>query len=614
MTEEKLKAALIKAHNKGDKQAAELFARKIKELRAVQSASIDSNQIPIGTGAENIVVSMSEQPAQQQAPSMMDNIVGAADAGFSALTGATTGAIGYGIGALEGLAGQALGNLTPEQARQTAERYAANATRDPATARGAEILQTVGDALSVLPPVVAGFTPQQVAGAAQAARATAVAPMASVPDVRLPQAAPQAGRSVGAAEIPVEQVRRQAAQELPVKMNLTKGMATQDFEQQRFERETAKDPVLGGELRDRYNELNQGINQNFDAFIDATGTNIPDTTWRLDTGNKVIKALEDSYAAEKTKVNNAYNAARAKGETQEIIDVSPLAQYLNENRVDVTVAPVVKAVADEAKRLEVADGDIADGSFRILPMTVEQSETLRQRVNALTDSKNGQDLRRAAQIKRLIDQSQDQAGGRAFQSARKMRQQLANKFENLAIIDQILDTEGNYLDRRIAAEDIVTKAVVNGSIEDVKNLRRVLSTAGDDGMEALADVRAAVVRHIRDEATKNVGRDPMGNPLISAAGFDRAMKNLDKNGKLDLMFGKTEAAKLRLLNDVAKDILVSQPNAVNQSNTASVVLAAFDLMASAGTGVPAPILSSLKLARDKIKTSKTEKRVKEALK
>lgn len=34
MNEESLKQALIQAHNKGDKQAAELFARKIKELRA----------------------------------------------------------------------------------------------------------------------------------------------------------------------------------------------------------------------------------------------------------------------------------------------------------------------------------------------------------------------------------------------------------------------------------------------------------------------------------------------------------------------------------------------------------------------------------------------------
>ena len=38
MNEESLKQALIQAHNKDDKQAAELFARKIKELRAQGAA------------------------------------------------------------------------------------------------------------------------------------------------------------------------------------------------------------------------------------------------------------------------------------------------------------------------------------------------------------------------------------------------------------------------------------------------------------------------------------------------------------------------------------------------------------------------------------------------
>lgn len=575
--------------------------------------NVDSNQIPIGVGAENVVVAKDAQPQQAPESSFIDKAIGAADATFSAATGATFGAAGYGIGAIEGLAGQALGNLTPQQAQQTAERYAANLTRDPRTAEGRQMLQSVSEALSVLPPVVAGFTPQQVAGASQAARAAAAAPKSAIPEI--PSTARQAtpDRSIGATEVPQEQVRMQQAQELPVPLNLTKGMRTQDFAQQRFERETAKDPELGAPIRERMAELNAGISHNIDEFISATGTELADTSWRLETGNKVIQALDKGYRTEKARVNKAYEAARAKGETQEIIDVSPLAQYLNDSRVDVTVAPVVEAIAKEANRLGVGKGRIDDGSFEILPMTVEQSETLRQRVGDLVDSTKSQDLRRAAQIKSIIDQSQEQVSGQIFKSARKMRQQLANKYENLAIVDQLLDTKGQYNDQKIAAENVVNKAVINGSVEDLKNLRRVLSTAGTDGMDALKEVRAATVRHIRDEATRNVGRDQNGNPLISAAGMDKAIKALDKNGKLDLLFGKKEADKLRLLNDVTKDIMVSQPNAVNTSNTASVVLAAFDLMNTAATGVPVPVLYGLNQLKNKAKAAKTGKRVKEAL-
>ena len=574
----------------------------------------ENNVIPVGTGANTQLVDITQQPAPQPEPSVTDRLLGAVEAGAAFVTGATTGSLGYIAGAGEGLARQALGQYTSDEARQMAEQASAALTRTPKTQLGQEYTANIAEMLSMLPPVVAGFTPQQIAGAGQSAKRS-MAAARGLPEM-LPQRQPEAmqGLSVGAAEIPADQVRRQNAQDLPVPLNLTKGMATQDQMQQRFEIETSKDPELGAPIRQRMAELNQGINQNIDEFITATGTQLPDTAWRLETGNKVIQALEKGYQAEKKKVNTAYEVARAKGETQEVIDVSPLAGYLNENRVDVTVAPVVGAIAKEAERLGVARGSIEDGSFEVLPMTVEQSETLRQRVNTLTDNKNGQDLRRASQIKSIIDASQDQAGGQTFKSARKMRQQLANKYENLAIIDQLLDTKGQYNDQKIAAENVVNKAVINGSVEDLKNLRRVLSTAGTDGLDALAEVRAATVRHIRDEATRNVGRDPNGNPLISAKGMDNAIKNLDKNGKLDLLFGKSEASKLRLLNDTAKDILVAQPNAANTSNTASVILGAFDLMTSAATGVPAPVLLTLKAARDKAKASGTAKKVEEALK
>lgn len=613
MTEEKLKAALIQAHNKGDKEAAQLFASKIKELRAQTQPTQDAQGEP--------QLSMYEQPQQRpQQPerSFGDMAIGAGEALLTTATGATAGAAGSLIGTLEGIVQAAReGKIGEPEAAQIIQQRAAElggyGTYQPRSEDGQEYVQNIAEVAGMLPPTIAGVTGAQAAGMQQGLGRTAQLATANIPT---PQAKPQAmgGLSVGAAEIPREQVRMQQAQELPVPLPLTKGMRTQDFAQQRFERETAKDPELGAPIRERMAELNQGINQNIDEFIAATGTQLPETAWRLETGNQVIKALESGYRSEKAKVDNAYKAARERGETQEIIDVSPLANYLNESRVDVTVAPVVGAIAKEAERLGVGRGKIDDGSFEILPMTIEQSETLRQRVNALTDNKNGQDLRRASQIKSIIDKAQDSAGGKVFQSARRQRQQLANKYENLAIIDQLLDTKGQYNDQRIAAENVVNKAIINGSVEDLKNLRRVLSTAGNEGVDALKEVRAAAVRHIRDEATRNVGRDPNGNPLISAAGMDKAIKTLDKNGKLDLIFGKSEANKLRLLNDVAKDILVAQPNAVNNSNTASVLLGTLDVMSSMATGVPVPVLLGLKTTRENIKKAKTTKQVKEALK
>jgi hypothetical protein len=575
-------------------------------------SNMPADVIPLGETGQDVP----DAPQPQRDLSIGDQIVGAGEAALTTATGLTGGTLGYLGGAARGLGQQLLGEGTAEDAQRMAEEGAAMLTYAPRTEAGQRMVGAIGEVAAAL-PAYAAATPVLMP-AAQTARqvgqAVNAAPQAAVQAVReMVQPAMQADRSIGAAEIPLEQVRREQAAALPVPIPLTKGQATQDFAQQRFERETSKAPEEGAALRQRYTEQNQAVSQNIDSMLDMTGTQIGENAYKLETGNKVIKALEAGLEKEKQKVSNAYNVARARGETQEIIDPTPIGDYLKENVVDVTVAPVVGLVAREAERMGVASGKLDDGTFQLKPMTVEQSETLRQRVNELVDARNGQDLRRASQIKQLIDQAQEPVAGQAFQSARKMRRQLAGKFENLAIIDQLLDTKGQYADQRIAAENVVNRAVIGGSIEDVRNLRRVLTTSGEEGVQAWKEVRAATLRHLRDEVTKNVGRDPLGNPLISASQFDRTIKSLDQNGKLDLVFGKQYASQLRDLNEIVRDIYVSQPNAVNSSNTASVLLASIDMMASAGTGIPAPILSGLKIMRDKAKKSKVEKRVSEAL-
>lgn len=608
-TVQQLETALRNADKAGDTAAATRLATEIRRMRQTPA-----EKIPLGEDGQDVP----QTPQPQRDLSLGEQVLGAGEALLTTATGATGGTLGYLGGAARGLGQQLLGESTAQDAQRMAEEGAAMLTYAPRTEAGQRIIGEAGEMLAYLPPVAAA-TPA-ILPAAQTARAAAGAARQEIAQApqQVTQAAremmrpAQADRSIGAAELDAARVRQERSNELPVPIPLTKGQATQDFDQQRFERETSKSPD-GERLRQRYTEQNQAVSQNIDAMLDMTGTQIGENAYKLETGNKVIKALESGLEAEKKKVSNAYNVARARGETQEIIDPSPIGQYLNENVVDVTVAPVVGLVAREAERLGVASGRLEDGSFQIKPMTVEQSETLRQRVNELVDPRNGQDLRRASQIKQLIDKAQEPVAGQAFQSARKMRRQLAGKYENLAIVDQLLDTKGQYADKRIAAENVVNRAVIGGSIEDVRNLRRVLTTAGDEGIEAWKEVRAATLRHLRDEVTKNVGRDPLGNPLISASQFDRTIKSLDQNGKLELIFGKTNAAQLRDLNDIVRDIYVSQPNAVNTSNTASVLLASIDMMASAGTGIPAPILSGLKITRDKLKKRKVEKKVSEAL-
>ena len=118
---------------------------------------------------------------------------------------------------------------------------------------------------------------------------------------------------------------------------------------------------------------------------------------------------------------------------------------------------------------------------------------------------------------------------------------------------------------------------------------------------------------MRDEATKGVGRDELGNPILSPAQLDRVVGQLDKSGKLDFVFGKKGAEQLRTINDVAKDVLTAPPGAVNTSNTASVLAGMMDIAISGTAGVPAPVMTSFRLLTKGIKDAKTRARVRQAL-
>ena len=75
---------------------------------------------------------------------------------------------------------------------------------------------------------------------------------------------------------------------------------------------------------------------------------------------------------------------------------------------------------------------------------------------------------------------------------------------------------------------------------------------------------------MREAITKNIRTDESGSRVVSAAQFDTVVKNLDKSGKLDYLFGKKGAEEIRNLRDTA--ILVyDMPLGVNTSNTSSAM-------------------------------------------
>jgi hypothetical protein len=620
-TLQQLERALINADRAGDTDAARKLAAVITRARQDVSLQIPDAQVP-----ETV-------PAPVQ-PGIGEQLVGAGEAALAAGTGAIGGTVGMIGGTLKGLAEQILSGQfgTPQAARlveQSAAKGSQALTYAPRTQAGQEQLQAIGQAMQQVLPVtpltgelgmIAQGTraaqPAVQAGAGiatEAAQAVKPAVQKAVTAVRERVAAPSTQRgSVGAAATPEALMRETGAAELPVPIKLTEGQKTRTFEQQRFEREMAKNPEIGEPIRERFAQQNKQLIQNMDAFIDMTGAQAPDLR---SIGVSVTEALRSRAAKDKAQIRTLYKEAEKAGELAAPVDFAPIADYLNQNRAGRSSAPILQTIADELKVQEVGGGALAEGTVSAGTVTLQQAEKIRAAINRFAKQNDPNDLRVASELKALIDAQTEGAGGNLYSKARAARARYAQNYENIGIVKNMLGTKRGSVDRVIALEDVLNRSIVapTASLDSVRQIRRLLQTEGDKGMQAWRELQGGTLAYIRDQATKNVARDTMGNPIVSAAQLDRAIAGLDKSGKLDFIYGKKGAEKIRLLNDIAKDVLTSPPGAINTSNTASVILAALDMGISGAAGVPAPVLSGVRMAGKYVKDSRLKARVKKAL-
>lgn len=605
-------------------------------------------------------------------PSLMDRARGAVETGLALATGATGGTLGAVGGTLGATAAAIMEGQfgTPEanaMIQQAAAEGAQALTRAPRGAEGIRQLQVAGEVLSQIPPIIpmagelgaaartaaAGLrgVPAGVAaragaeGAARAvggepaaagvARAIEAAPAAARKVTTIPrraleaiqrpaEAVPGQRGSVGAAGTAPELQRRALAESLPAPIPLTLGQATRDPAQLKFEVETAKQPELGAPLRQRYVQQNEAILRNFDAWADQTGAEAPSPRA---VGAVVDKALVDQMRRDKTQVNVAYAAARKSPEASAIVDqAAPV--LLGEGDSAITATPIVylneqptglpaTALTDAAKQYAVRLGvaDLIDGQLVPRRATIRQMEDWRKAIGQATGY-DPSDIRHATILKGLIDGQTEPVAGPLYRQARATRARFAQNYEDRAVIAKMLANKRGTSDRAVALEDVFDHTILKGSLDDVRNVRRVLQRAGDDGRQAWRELQGSTVGWIRDQATKGITTDAAGNRVLSPAALDKAVRSLDVDGRLDFIFGKKGAQQMRDINELAQIAKTVPPEAaINTSNTAATLLTSFaDIGIVGTTGLPLPVATAGKLALKNIKDRALRKRIAEALK
>jgi hypothetical protein len=502
------------------------------------------------------------------------------------------------------------------EVRQAAEERAARFQITPKSPVSQDVLQTVGEALTdaKIPPFIpvlgttaratqqAGRTTAPLASGNlpsfnQATQAVRTAP-SRIADLLREREVPLSG--VGAAEVPEVMQRVQLGRNLRVPIEFSKGEATRDLGQQAFEAEIPKSfPEIGKPILESKAQRNENILQNFDAYVDATGK---ETFGLGATGKVVDKALVNQVNRVKQKINEAYELARTKGETQEPVDYSPLTTYIEQQTPTVRskLAPILDAVNEQIK---VND---PQGTGQI---SINQLEDIYQFINKNFDPTDAVANTHVRQMKNLINTVTEGKGGENYQAARALRTKFGREFENIGVIDKLLRTKKGTDDRAVAFEDVFRHSVLDGSLEDVQAVGRTLKKAGPEGEQAWRELQGQTIEYIKDQVTRNVDTDMFGNSVVSPAKYKSIVRELDQDGKLDYLFGKKGAQEIRDLLEAT--ILVNAPvkGAVNQSNTASAFIRAMDKI----KGSPLSKLPLVKSAADYGIRREMKKQVEEAL-
>lgn len=552
----------------GDPLASAINRAGVAGLTSVGGAGLLARTLPT-VGARDIAATLATQPAQQIAA----NVGGGAAAEVVRQQGGGTAA-------------------------QIAATIAGGIPAAGAVNLGQSFMRAVPDAISSF-----RGAPQAVAQAAPETAMAADEVAATAP--RMFEAGETVtSRAGGAMGTSPEQIRLMQAEGLPVPVQLTRGAAARDPEQLAFEKEQIFSE-LGGPLRRRAEENNLQALQNFDRFIDMTGAEAPDIA---STGNAVIKALSQGYQASKNRVRTAYTEADKAGETAELVSYNGLVDFINQQTptTRTSLAPILQSTLEKLRMEDPSGSGL---------ISIRALEDVRKAVNKAVQPGTPNATYGTA-IKDLIDTATEGVGGDLYKKARQLRIDQADKFEKRAIVARLVSNIKNMDDRRVPADRVFKTAILNESPENIQFLRRTLRDLGDDGKQAWSELQGATLRHIQERATANVNKTAENLDVISAAQLNKAVDELDKNGRLDLIFNPKMAQQVRDLRDVVQYVNTVPPGtSINTSGTARTLAAALGEMVVTGTttSIPLPILTGIKVIRDQIRDIKIKKQINRSL-
>ena len=540
-------------------------------------------------GAENVVTGV-----KQPEVSMRDRIMGVIETPLA--LGATLG--GAAIAPFVGIAGTlASGKYGTQEGIRAGEEAMKAVQYQPRTQTAREALGAMGEffqpVTSALPPTLgsAGTTlnalvPASVIQANALARPVVRQVTEPVQNAmtRMMTREQPVMPGVGAASTAEDLQRQQRFEKFNIRT--TAGEREKNLQKQQFESDVERGALPGvsedvkaalgrelgafkvGQRQDILSEFERMTNQ----VVGEEGKGIDRSAPRA-IGNIIDKQLVKQYQAKLQKVDDAYQAARASGETKQIVDTSLLEQWLEKNAGKAISVPQIKSIEADLNALKkVTNGQV----------TIDDLEELYKSAGQLSKPGDPSSVF-MGEIKGVINEMTEGAGGDLYRKARMERKQLAKDFENVKRVDDLLSTKAGKTDRKVALDNVYDHIVVDGSLEEMRTVTQLLKKGGKEGQQAYKELSGYTLQRMKDLLLKKSENE---NDRIVLDKFNKFVTDLDREDKLEYMFGKTGRDTLLDLKKSINDVMVKEPGAVNYPNTAGAVLRGLEALQNLPVKIP----------------------------
>lgn len=305
------------------------------------------------------------------------------------------------------------------------------------------------------------------------------------------------------------------------------------------------------------------------------------------------KGLKSSAKAvwSKANYNRLYDIARAT-EPNASVSAEPIVDLLKKNP-DIQKLGWLQTWLKKAKVEQEAEEPgprLVDTSGK--PLGEEPPETelrelkldelaqLRQDAADIARTGQGAEKLYAGKVVGAVDDAMENvpAAAKAWKAAINAFKQHKIEFEDQSLVEKLTGMKSR-TDPKTALAD-TGDAVRAASSDQIRGLKKTLTEGGTEktrtaGKQAWKDIQGSVLDYLREKADKNEETGAEGQRQFNK-GFRDALRELDKDGKLEAIFDPKQVKFLRKIAQATEDVRTMPRTRIQGSDTAANIQAATD--------------------------------------